>query len=373
MFEALRLPVGWRDLSRRTYREAIADNCLGLAAQLAYYFFLALFPALLFLVALLSYVPVGNLMATITDALSRVAPGEVLTLVEGQILEIAKNEKNGLLTFGMVGTIWSTSAGISAIIDALNQAYDIRESRPWWRVKLLALGLTMALATFIALSTAVVVAGPALTARAASWFGLGSMFTQAWSVLQWPLVFALVSLAIALIYYFGPDAEQEWIWITPGSILATVLWILASLGFRFYVTNFGSYNATYGTLGGIIVVLLWFYVSALAILVGAELNAEIEHASPHGKDPGERVPGEKRMLGALAARAWRDRRQMGLFKPALTAANCEIDKDLPPASAQRQAPPRPSDWILSGLVLGKTALTAYGRLKSHFPKRPIRG
>src|SRR5262245_51619757 len=238
MFEALRLPVGSRELFRRTYQEVIADNCLGLAAQLAYYFFLALFPALLFLVALLSYVPVGNLMATITDLLARVAPGEVLTLVQDQILEIAKNEKNGLLTLGMVGTIWSTSAGVSAIIDSLNQAYDIQESRSWWKVKLLALVLTIALAAFIAVSTAVVVAGPALTARAASWFGLDSTFTDAWNIVQWPLVFALVSLAIALVYYFGPDAKQEWIWITPGSILATVLWILASIGFRFYVTNF---------------------------------------------------------------------------------------------------------------------------------------
>ena len=372
MFGALRLPVGWRELSRRTYQEVIADNCLGLAAQLAYYFFLALFPALLFLVALLSYVPVGDLMATITEALARVAPGEVLTLVQDQVLEIARSQKNGLLTFGMVGTIWSTSAGVGAIIDALNQAYDIRESRAWWKVKLLAVGLTIALAAFIVASTAVVVAGPALGAKAAGVFGLGAVFTSAWTILQWPLVFVLVSLAIAVVYYFGPDADQAWIWITPGSILATILWILASLGFRFYVTHFGSYNATYGTLGGIIVVLLWFYVSALSILVGAELNAEIEHASPHGKDPGERVAGEKRMLGPLAARTWRNQRQAGVFKPALTAANCEIDKDLPPASARPAAPPRPSDWILSGLVLGKTALSAYARFRSRFPNRPVR-
>jgi membrane protein len=133
-----------------------------------------------------------------------------------------------------------------------------------------------------------------------------------------------------MIYYFAPDAEQEWIWITPGSVLATVLWLLISLGFKFYVTNFGSYNATYGAIGGVVVTLLWFYVSSLAILVGAELNAEIEHASPYGKDPGEKEPGEKRKLGILAARAWQERKAAGTLKPALSRANCDVDADLRP-------------------------------------------
>jgi membrane protein len=107
----------------------------------------------------------------------------------------------------------------------------------------------------------------------------------------------------------GPDAEQDWVWITPGSLLATLLWLIASLAFRFYVTNFADYNATYGSLGGVIVLMLWFYMSSLAILVGAEMNAEIEHASPYGKDPGEKVPGEKRKLGARARTAWEQRMQ----------------------------------------------------------------
>jgi membrane protein len=120
---------------------------------------------------------------------------------------------------------------------------------------------------------------------------------------------ALVALAIALIFYYAPDADQDWVWITPGSVLATVLWLIASLAFRFYVTRVTDYNATYGSLGGVVVLMLWFYISSLAILAGAEMNAEIEHASPHGKDPGEKVPGEKKKLGARAKRAWQERRQ----------------------------------------------------------------
>jgi membrane protein len=308
MLRALRVPVGWRELLKRTGSEVLADNCLGLAAQLAYYFFLALFPALLFLVALISFVPVDDLLETITGTLARVAPGEVLSVIQEQVLKIAQDKDGGLLTLGMLGTIWSTSSGVTAIIDTLNQAYDIQEGRPWWKVRLTAIALTIALAVFIVASTVLVVAGPALADRVAAWFHLGAAFAWTWKILQWPVVFGLVSLAIAIVYYYAPDAEQDWIWITPGSILATLLWLVISLGFRVYITNFGAYTETYGAIGGVIVVLLWFYLSGLAVLVGAELNAEIEHASPYGKEPGEKVPGERKSIGVRAEREWREAR-----------------------------------------------------------------
>jgi membrane protein len=202
----------------------------------------------------------------------------------------------------------------------------------------------------------------------AGWFNLGTVFTWTWKILQWPVVFALVSLGIALVFYYAPDAEQKFIWITPGSIVATFLWLLTSLVFRFYVTNFGSFNATYGTIAGVVVLMLWLYVSSLAILVGAELNAEIEHASPYGKDPGEKVPGEKKKIGPLAEQAWTERKRAGTFRPAFTASNCDVDKELPAAAPDAVREPRPSDWVVSGLVLGEAALLTYAKLRQRFKK-----
>jgi len=162
---------------------------------------------------------------------------------------------------------------------------------------------------------------------------------------RWPTAFGMVAFGIALIYYYAPDAEQEWIWITPGSIFATLLWLVISLAFKFYVANFGSYNATYGAIGGVIVLMLWLYCTSLAVLVGAELNAEIEHASPYGKDPGEKEPGEKQKLGALARRAYEQGKAAGTLKPAIADANCDVDLDLTP---ERPAGPgrtsRGPDW-----------------------------
>jgi len=366
MLGAFRVPLTWTALVKRTGQEMLADNCFSLAAELAYYFLLALFPALLFLVALISFVPVHGLLDFITNALARVAPSDALKLVQDQLLNIAGDKSGGLLTLGMLGTIWSTSSGVSAIIDVLNRAYDIQETRPYWKTKAIALGLTVALAVFVVLSTALVLVGPALAERVAGWFHLGAAFTWTWKIVQWPVVFALVSLAIAFVFYYAPDAEQEWVWITPGSVVATILWLIVSLGFRFYVTNFGSYNATYGAIGSVIVLMTWLYFSSLAVLAGAELNAEIEHASPYGKDPGERKIGEKKKIGLLAEREYEQRKKAGTLVPAIAAVNCDVDDDLIPAPAPART--HASDWILSGVVLGQIAALTYARLRSRFKR-----
>ena len=360
ILRALRVPVGWKALAVRTGQGVIEDNCLGLAAQLAYYFFLALFPALLFLVALASFFPVRDLTEIIIGSLARVAPGEVLTIVRDQVVKIGESQKGGLLTLGMIGTIWSASSGVAAIIDTLNQVYDVQERRPWWRVRLLALGLTVALAIFILVSTVLVVAGPAIAEKVAGWFQLGSVFTWTWIILQWPVVFALVSLVVAVIYYFGPDTEQHWKWITPGSIAATVLWLLLSLGFKVYVTKFGEYNATYGTIGAVIVLLLWFYGSALAVLTGAELNAEIEHASPLGKDPGDRALPDG---AAAAANVAASTAAVRSASPA-TATNCDVDDVLLPAAVPASSAPRPHEWILSAAATGLALVVTYRKVKA---------
>lgn len=298
MWRAFVLPIPLRELLVRTWREINADNCFGLAAQLAFYFALALFPALIFVVALASYFP-RTVMDDVLAALAPIAPIEVVSLIRTQLDAILAAEQGGLLTLGVLGAVWSSSGALTAIIDALNRAYGIEESRPWWKVRLIAILLTLGLALFILAAFTLVVAGPELASRVAGWFGLSQVVALIWAVLQWPIVFALVAFAVAMTFYFAPDAEQDWVFLTPGSVVATLLWILASLGFRVYVQSFGDFNATYGALGGAMVLLLWLYVSGFVLLAGGELNAEIEHAAPAGKAPGEKHPGERRFLRAF--------------------------------------------------------------------------
>jgi membrane protein len=341
MFAAFNIPLSWGELLKRTAKETAEDDCLGLAAQLAYYFFLALFPAVLFVLALASFFPLNNFTDDAVRALRPIAPADVLGLLEEQLRRISNADSGGILTIGILGAVWSSSAAVVAIVGSLNRAYDIEEGRPWWKVRLTAISLTIALAILVLTSFTLVVAGPTLAEHLASWFGFGVVFEWTWKILQWPLAFFLVSSAVGLVYYFAPDAEQDWVWITPGAVLGTLLWVVVSLLFKLYVANFTDYNATYGAVGGVIVLLLWFYISGLAILVGAELNAEIEHASPYGKDPGEKVPGQKKKIGAAAARAYKERLEQSGRRSAIP------ERPL----AAFQAPPSSADRTL-GIAVG---------------------
>lgn len=285
--------IGWAELFTRTVKETVADNCLGMAAQLAYYFFLSLFPALLIVVALTSFFP-SNLLDNTLAWFETFTPPEMLEVVRGQIRQITGSGHAGLLTFGVLGALWSSSSAMTAIVDTLNRAYGVKEARPWWKIQLLAIILTVVMSVFVLVSFTLVVSGPEIAETLATRVGLGAVFAWTWMIVQWPVVFLLISLAFGLVYYLAPDAEQRWPWIVPGSRLATVLWLLISIGFRFYVTHFGQFNKMYGTIGAAIVILLWFYLSGLVLLVGAELNSELEHASPYGKNEGEKVPGGQR-------------------------------------------------------------------------------
>ena len=283
-----RTPMPWRHVVMRTVAEIGDDNCLGLAAQLAFYGILALFPALLFLVALLGYLPVEGVLPELLAALGQVAPQELIALVRGQLDQIVQGDHAGLLTLGILGAIWSSSAAMVAIIDALNRAYDVTEWRAWWKRRVTAIGLTLALAVFIVISFVLVLLGPAAAEWVAAWVGLAPTVTYVWSVLRWPAMVFCVVLGVDLVYHFAPNRSVPWVWITPGALVATALWIAASFGFKFYITNMADYSATYGTIGGAIVTMLWFYVSGLTILIGAELNGVIEHASVDpltGADP----------------------------------------------------------------------------------------
>jgi membrane protein len=327
MLARLKVPLSWGDLAKRTLKEAYVDDVPSLAAQQAYYFFFALFPALLALISFASFFPIANLVDEIVRLLRNVAPGDVVDIVRDQMRKISESDSGGILTFAFLFTLWSSSNALLSMVTTLNAAYGVRDSRPWWKTRLIAIVLTVGLALFILVSMTLIIAGPPLATRLAEHIGLGDAFTWLWYFVQWPLVFILVATGIALVYYYAPDVEQDWVWITPGSVMATLLWIGASVGLREYLARFANYNETYGAIGAVMVLMLWFYVSGLVILLGAELNAEIEHASPYGKDVGEKVPGEKKKVGAAAERAYEERREKGELDapPFPDDVNCDVD------------------------------------------------
>jgi membrane protein len=281
--------LSFKELGRRVIAEVQKDNCFVYAAALAYYFIFALFPFFIFLTALLAYLPIPNLMDQIIGLLAQVMPSEALTLVQENLSALLSEPRGGLLSFGILAALWTSSSAIVAMSDALNHADNVEEGRPFWKVRGMAILLTIGLSIFIIGSIVLLMFGPQIGRWLADFVGLGRAFEIAWNTLRWPVILFLVMTAIAMIYHFTPDVEQSWKWITPGSLFAVALWLVASLGFSYYVNNFGAYDKTYGTIGAIIVLLTWMYVSNLVILIGGEINAEIEHASGEGKAPGEKT------------------------------------------------------------------------------------
>ena len=234
--------LSWSELGHRTWREALEDDVPGLAAQLWYYFFLALFPALLFLLALASFFPLGNVTDDVARSLGTFVSPQVLELIQEQMRRLANNQNGGLLTFGVAAALWSSSAALVSIVGALNRAYNIEEGRPWWKVRLVAIGLTFGVAVIVLVALSLVLGGPAFAERLGQTTEWGAPFEWTWLVLQWPLVFALVTTGIGLVFYFGPDAERDWVWISPGAVAATILWLLVSLLFKLYIANFTDYE-----------------------------------------------------------------------------------------------------------------------------------
>ena len=367
MLAHLRVPISWAELGRRTLKEAWEDNSLDLAAQQAYYFFFALFPALLFVIAVASFFPLATLIDQVVAMLSRFAPSDVVSIITGAMASLSKQNNGGILTFAFLVAVWSSSGAMVSIITTLNAAYDVTESRPWWKARLIAIGLTVGIAVFILASMFLVIAGPTVAETLATRMHLGEAFKWAWWILQWPIVFALVAVGIGLVYYFAPDVEQDWVWITPGSIAATALWLAVSVGLKLYYQLVPNANAAYGTIGGIMVLMLWFYLSGLALLLGAEMNAELEHASPYGKDPGERVPGEKKVIGPRAQRLYEEKRAKGEIpvKPIPDAENCDIDRA--PAPGHRE--PTASDLIIGAIALAPAALLAAKKVRDGLTKK----
>ena len=268
-------------LSVRALRAAVAefqrDDALGLAAQLAFYLILALFPFLLVLVSLMGTFSSPELADQVLGYFREVTPQQVYEIIDSYLHDIIAGNRPapGLFSVGLVIALWSASGAFAALINALNKAYDVEETRPFWKVRGIALLMTLGLSVMIIIGVLLLVAGPLIGRGLADLLGLGEVFTLVWNVVQWPVALSLMVFTVALLYYFAPDAGQPFRWITPGGLIGVLLWVLASVIFRFYVSNFGSYDATYGSIGAVIVLLLYLYISSLTILFGAELNATL--------------------------------------------------------------------------------------------------
>ena len=293
--------LGWRELAKRVWKEIQEDEVFGRAAELSYYFLLALFPFLIFLTSIIGFV-LGSgtgTRRTLFDYLARVMPPSAYQLITDTMTEVSAASSGGKISFGILAALWAASNGLSAITSSLNTAYDVKETRPWWKQRLTAIALTIALSVFIISALVLVVAGGSIADWLAATFGLGSTFPVAWKIIQWPVVLGCMIFAFALIYYFAPDLhDQKWTWLTPGSAIGVVLWLLVSIAFRVYLQFFDSYSATYGSLGAVIILMLWLYLTGAAVLIGGEINSEIEHAAaqqgqPDAKEKGEKAPQER--------------------------------------------------------------------------------
>jgi membrane protein len=318
------MEMPWRELLKGLKDKVSKDSVTDMAAAVTYYAFAALFPFLLFLVALATLVIAPPDAEEIVQQLAEVAPGPVTQIMGDRIRELTSGGQSvTLLGFGAVAALWAASGAVTGLIGALNRAYDVVEGRPFWKVRLIALVMTIVSAV-LGLAAALVGVAAAPLAR-----HFGGPIGLAIGWLRLPVAGIIMMFLWALLYYLLPDVQQRFKFITPGSVVGVVVWVLASWGFSKYVANFGSYDKTYGSLGGVIVLLLWMWISSLVVLGGAEMNAFIEHRSPEGKragakrleDAGMEPPMETALARPGEARAEPGHRPVGaLFAAAVALA-----------------------------------------------------
>lgn len=270
----------WRGVVKRTIREFREDNLTDWAAALTYYGVLAIFPALLALVSVLGLIG-DSATQPLLDNLATVAPGPAHDIVESAIRNLQQNQgAAGILFFaGLAGALWSASGYVAAFMRASNAIYEVGEGRPIWKTLPTRVGLTLALLVMLAaVAIGVTFTGP-LAEQAGNVLGVGGAAVTAWDIAKWPVILGVVMTMFAFLYWGAPNVKHpRFRWVTPGGVVGVVVWILASAVFALYVANSGSYNKTYGALGGVIVFLVWLWVSNIAVLLGAEFDAELERA-----------------------------------------------------------------------------------------------
>ncbi len=290
--------LGLIDFFKLTYKEVGEDHVMAFAGNLTYKGLFAIFPFFTFLLSLLGLFNATVLVDKMVDYLKGVIPGSATDFIGGQLTKIATSQAESAFTFGAIISIalalWGVSGAFRSVMEAMNVMYEVEEDRPFWKVYGISIFISLAVIVLMLCAFGIVIFGGTLGGGLASVVGLGGAFKAVWSIVQWPIVACIVLFTFALIYYVAPAAEQRFRWISPGALLAFVFWLVFSLLFSFYVGNFGSYSATYGSLAGVIILMLYVYYSALIMLVGAEMNQVIEWHIPGGKDEGEKVPEDER-------------------------------------------------------------------------------
>jgi membrane protein len=265
----------WLDAFKRTFKQFMADDCMGLAQQVAYSSLLAFFPAVVFLVGLLDLIGAYD---ALQDFLNPVAPAAVTDLIEQLQEDSGGGASVAAIVLGAFGAVWAASGAMGSVVKAVNRAYDRLETRPWWKVRLISIVLVVASGLVTAGMLLMIVFGGKLGEAIATKARLGDAFTWVWNLARWPLAFVVVLLLFALIYYLAPNTDQrDWKWVTPGSLVGAAMWLLLSGLFALYTAFTDSYSATYGALAGGIILLLWLNYTAWAVLFGAELNSELDH------------------------------------------------------------------------------------------------
>lgn len=267
-----------RELAALVWARIEADEIFDRAAALSYYFLFAMFPALLFLTTLLGLLPVSEVVGRLLADARRVLPPEAASVLATILDQVVSGARGSALSVGAVGALWGASRAIRSIITALNVVYGVTRPRPWWRRQLVSMVLTVAFSLFTLVALVLAVFGERIGRALAERAGLGGLFAPGWTIVHWAAVALCVLTALDLVYHLGPAVRPRWCWLSPGSALALGCWLLASLGLRFYVDHLGGYNATYGSIGGVILLVLWLYLGGLALLVGAEVNAVIARA-----------------------------------------------------------------------------------------------
>ncbi len=267
----------WKHRLKHLAKRISEDEVFGRAAQLSYYFLLALFPLLLVLINLLGYLAQEGteFRNKLISYLAAVMPSVAVGLVHTTLDEISDSSGGGKLSLGLLAALWAASNGMGAISQTLNTAYDVKETRPWWRVRLISVMLTIALSVLIISALAIVLYGGTIGEALATRYSFGSIFQTVWAILQWPIALGFVLGTFNLIYNFVPNLpSQARRWFTPGAFVGVGLWLGISFVFRLYLRFFDSYSVTYGSLGALIVLMLWFYLTGVAILIGGEVNCE---------------------------------------------------------------------------------------------------